>query len=158
MNKKGLNPNWNKGKNNPMYGRKGILSPHFNVKKTEEHKQKIKEARKKQIITKEQIEKTKKTRIKNGGFSGKNNGNWKGGITPINAKIRNSFEYKLWRNCVFERDKYTCRFCGVIGGQLNADHIKPFSLFPELRFAIDNGRTLCIRCHKTTDTYAGKNK
>jgi hypothetical protein len=79
---------------------------------------------------------------------------WKGGITAINQSIRTSLEYKLWRTAVFDRDNYTCIWCGQWGGKLQADHIKPFALFPELRFAIDNGRTLCVPCHKTTDTYA----
>lgn len=89
--------------------------------------------------------------------------NWKGGITPINTKIRNSTEYKEWRKSVFERDNYTCVLCHIrskAGKQvtLNADHIKPFALFPELRLDINNGRTLCIDCHKKTDTYCGRTK
>jgi 5-methylcytosine-specific restriction endonuclease McrA len=83
------------------------------------------------------------------GTSGEKHWNWKGGITPINHKIRTSFEYKLWRKAVFERDNYTCKFCGTRGGIIHADHIKPFALFPELRFAIDNGRTLCKPCHQS---------
>lgn len=83
---------------------------------------------------------------------------WKGGITQINMKIRKSLEYRLWRESVFARDNWTCIWGGKEhGNKLQADHIKPFSLYPELRFAIDNGRTLCVECHRKTDTY-GNNK
>ena len=89
-----------------------------------------------------------------GMFAKEKHWNWQGGINPINDTIRKSTEYKLWRKAVFERDNYTCIWCGNNeSGNLNADHIKPFSLYPELRFAIDNGRTLCVDCHKTTDSY-----
>lgn len=87
---------------------------------------------------------------------GENNPFWRGGITEKNRAIRTSLEYKNWRRAVFKRDDWTCVLCLVSGGELNADHIKPFAFFPELRFTIDNGRTLCTPCHKQTDTFGSK--
>jgi len=92
---------------------------------------------------------------------GEKNHLWRGGITPINARIRTSLEYKIWRRAVFERDNFACVWCGDRQKEghkvvIHADHIKPFAYFPELRFAIDNGRTLCISCHKTTESYLKK--
>lgn len=102
--------------------------------------------------------KVPKSAFKKGQYAGEKHPQWKGGVTPINLRIRSSSEYKLWRTAVFVRDNYTCIWCGLRGIVIHADHIKPFSLFPELRFAIDNGRTLCIGCHKKTDTYGEKAK
>lgn len=62
-------------------------------------------------------------------------------------------EYQDWRIEVFQRDDYTCQSCKKRGGILNADHIKPQSLFPSLRFVVSNGRTLCRPCHKKTPTW-----
>lgn len=70
---------------------------------------------------------------------------WKGGL----RRSLGTFEYKQWRISVFKRDGYMCVDCGKVGGYLEADHIKPWSLFPELRFDINNGRTLCRSCHRT---------
>lgn len=89
-------------------------------------------------------------------IGGKNHHRWKGGITQINGLIRKSAEYKDWREKVFKRDDFTCQMCGSRKGDKHADHIKPFSLFPELRFDVSNGRTLCKPCHRKTDTYGHK--
>lgn len=62
-------------------------------------------------------------------------------------------EYRDWRTAVFKRDNWTCQDCGQHGGTLNADHIKPQSLYPDLRFTVSNGRTLCRPCHKKTPTW-----
>lgn len=92
---------------------------------------------------------------------GEKGNNWQGGKTPVHRAIRFSVDYSLWRDAVFARDNYTCVSCGKCNSNgmrttLNAHHIKPFSLFPELRFAIDNGVTLCVSCHRKTNTYGRK--
>lgn len=83
---------------------------------------------------------------------------WKGGVTKPNQLIRESAEYAKWRKAVFERDNYTCVLCGATKVKLNADHIKAFSQYPELRFDINNGRTLCEPCHRQTDNFGWKAK
>lgn len=89
----------------------------------------------------------KKYRYKKGELAGSKHPNWKGGITPENNKIRTSKSMREWRKAVFNRDKYTCVLCGKVGGDLIADHIKGFSKYPNLRFDINNGRTLCVGCN-----------
>jgi len=90
-----------------------------------------------------------------GYMAGKKNGNWKGGIdTKAVMKIRNSIEYREWQKQVLKRDKYNCQVC-YSKCQLEAHHIKPFVSYPKLRFDINNGVTLCRKCH---DVYRGNKK
>ncbi len=93
---------------------------------------------------------------------GENHPRWTGSaIRNADKRIRDSIEYTEWRTAVFKRDNYTCQSCSAKSGNgkavfLEADHIKPFSIFMELRFDVSNGRTLCKKCHRKTDTYGSK--
>lgn len=84
--------------------------------------------------------------------------------------LRGTTRMIKWRNSIYKRDNWTCKECGQVGGKLHADHIKTFSSIllenniqtekeaykcKEL-WNINNGRTLCIECHKKTDTFAGR--
>lgn len=134
-------------------------------KKSPEHLRNISLAIKGRKLTAEWIEKLRQAKLKNPvrywlnkskpnlHQRGEKSNFWKGGISSVNQLIRASGEYRHWRRLVFERDDYTCQLCFKRGGKLNADHIKPFSKYPELRLDISNGRTLCVPCHRTTETY-----
>lgn len=63
--------------------------------------------------------------------------------------------YTTWRNRVLERDGHRCVQCKS-KKNLEADHIKPVRTHPDLARDVENGRTLCKRCHIKTDTYGGK--
>lgn len=72
-----------------------------------------------------------------------------GEFAYIESEItRNSKEYNEWVEKVFKRDAYTCQRCG---SKLNiqAHHILPFSQYKNLRTDVDNGITLCERCHSS---------
>jgi hypothetical protein len=90
------------------------------------------------------------TRIKKSiAQKGDKGSNWRGGITPVNNQIRSSLEYKLWEDGVKNRDNNRCVRCDDEAvKKLVAHHVLNFSSYVELRFAIDNGTTLCKSCHK----------
>lgn len=107
-------------------------------------------------------------------FRGAGNPRWKGGITSLVQQIRHCFKYRQWRSDVFTRDNYTCQMCGKRnGGIIHADHYpKDFSdIFHENKIVsleqaieceefwnLNNGRTLCLPCHRTTDSWGAKGK
>ncbi len=91
-------------------------------------------------------------------MQGEKHPNWNGNPKYPDKKIRTSWQYKEWRRHVYQRDDYTCQACGQRGGKLQADHELPFALYPDLRFEILNGRTLCVPCHIKTPTYGGRSK
>jgi hypothetical protein len=81
---------------------------------------------------------------------------WKGGAREIRKREMIGHKYRDWRTAVFSRDNWTCQCCGFRGGYLEADHIKPWCAFPDLRYDIDNGRTVCRPCHMKLDTHGQK--
>jgi hypothetical protein len=84
---------------------------------------------------------------------------WKGGVTRQNIEIRayayQTIEYKRWRRAVLARDDHKCVLCGS-EKNLEVDHIQRWIDHPNLRFDINNGRTLCQPCHQRTPTYGGR--
>ena len=92
---------------------------------------------------------------------------WKGGIDSLSSSVRKCWKYREWRDFVFKRDNYTCQECGEGQGNKHAHHIKSFSLLLknnnisseeqailcEQLWDINNGITLCVACHKLTDSY-----
>jgi len=134
-------------KNNPFKGKKH----------TEESKKIQREKMLGRKLSPEHREKVIRTLIL-GDVKGELSHGWKGGRSPINARIRNSKEARDWKTQVKKRDKDTCVWCGLVSKSNHADHIAPFAYYPELRFSLDNGRTLCAKCHRKTDTYGGRSK
>ena len=73
---------------------------------------------------------------------------WKHGQSKKRERARLSSQIIEWRDTVFARDDFTCQHCGSTS-YLHAHHIKPWAEYPNLRFEISNGLTLCIDCHGT---------
>lgn len=158
--KKGYTP-WNKGKK---------------IAFSETHKKNISKAKTGGTRRKMTLEERKRHGLAMiGKYKGEKHHFWKGGISDLRDHIRHTFKYRQWRSDIYTRDDYTCQLCGARSGNgkrvdLNTDHIKLFSLILrenniksveealkcEELWNINNGRTLCVDCHRKTDTYGVK--
>lgn len=76
-------------------------------------------------------------------------------IPTIARDNRSSPEYKAWRKEIFKRDKYTCQVCGD-KNHIEAHHIMSYVDNPELRITVNNGVTLCSKCHTSFHAKYGK--
>lgn len=144
--RKGMPP-WNKGKT-------GIYSEET-LKKLRERTPAWPKGKKRPPRTPEHAKKCGACHI------GKHPGNWLGEDVKRRLKInriRNSTKMVEWRTAIFKRDNWTCQACGARGGYLEAHHVKSFCDYPEFRFDIKNGTTLCKTCHRRTDNYGGRNR
>lgn len=62
------------------------------------------------------------------------------------SRDRSNPKYKRWRLAVFKRDGFKCQSCGA-ANDLQAHHIKHWKDDISNRYNVDNGITLCRRCH-----------
>lgn len=116
----------NSGANHPMWGKKH----------TEESKQKMSKSHLGLIVWNKGMV----------GFNaGIRHGRWIADRTKVvGLQDRNNPEYKQWRKSVRDRDGWVCKISnGDCLGKVVAHHILPWRDYPELRYNINNGITLC---------------
>jgi 5-methylcytosine-specific restriction endonuclease McrA len=81
---------------------------------------------------------------------------WKGGLDNINRsyRLRHKGEFGTWSKKIRKRDN-VCQKC-FSKEKLNAHHIFNYDSYPEKGLNVDNGITLCERCHKKFHKKYGK--
>jgi hypothetical protein len=108
-------------------------------------------------------EKFKNTSIKNLSktrtldLKGENSPQWAGGITKEWQKWRSAHgsDFEKFRKIVLKRDGGKCRICGSTE-KIHAHHIISVAECRAVAFLPMNGVTLCIDCHKKTDSFGAK--
>lgn len=98
---------------------------------------------------------------------GEKGSNYMGGVTKTRLLIRNSYRYRTWRAKIKERDNDTCQLCGISNVSIEVDHIislvellEKFNIKTtkeatncEELWNMNNGRVLCLPCHRQTKNY-----
>ena len=76
---------------------------------------------------------------------------WKGeNYLPENIRKYNQLKFRKWSLAVRNRDGNKCIDCGITKVKLHAHHLIPLKecMNTQLEYDVNNGVTLCIRCHK----------
>ena len=120
-------------------------------KHTEENKKKLSEYAKKRPVwfkgkthskeVKELLSQKAKQRV------GEKNPNYKHGDYRRRPRDFKQHEFTSVRNFVFNRDKYTCKFTGQVGGHLHAHHLIPFWIKEEAFLDPENLITVSTKTH-----------
>ena len=80
---------------------------------------------------------------------GENHPNWivdRGKL--VKRQERNDVSYKTWRRQVWLRDNFKCKIANPdCAGRIEAHHILGWANYPELRYEVNNGITLCHAHH-----------
>lgn len=138
-----------KGEKNPFYGKKHKIEVLKKIKLFKKGEKSLRKGIPLKLQSKIKISITKQ---------GITIDKWEGFVTPLNRILRASSLFKIWREAVFLRDNFTCQnpdcsYChNKMGVILHPHHIKPFALYPELRFDISNGITYCAEFHLNSKT------
>ena len=113
----------NVGKDNAAYGKFGEDSPSFGTRRTEECRKRMSE-------------------LRIGLYEGKNNPNWKGGISdyPYPEEWTEELKTKIRK-----RDLFVCQLCGLTGWHIH--HID----YDKDNCLENNLITLCHSCHSKTN-------
>lgn len=80
------------------------------------------------------------------------------GISLAYFDRKDDYSYIRWAQNVKRRDHYTCSICGRKGVQLNSHHLNAWAEYPNERYDVDNGTTLCTFHHEDFHAKFGKGK
>lgn len=127
--KKGKQP-WNSGKEWSEESKAKMSQSHKGKTLSEEHREKIELAQRRRVQ------------------EGTHNMYISDRTKLAKKQERNDSSYKEWRMSVYKRDNFICRMKNQdCSGRIIAHHILGWASYPELRYEVNNGITLCQDHH-----------
>jgi len=88
--------------------------------------------------------------------TGENNASWNPNLTDEEREFDRTKDQKYndWAKEVKERDNFKCVIPGCNNHDLESHHLDNWHDFPESRYDLDNGITLCLEHHTSANGYS----